>query len=242
MTCRIFVKVYSLLNTWQGTISLIRTLAQKPKLYSNRIKENHYNLKEMGLPEETSPTVIYNTHRRDPSVSEIADLTFLELQLPPDHEEGKATIHKFFVDEMKPKLPESHLVLITESETFHGGHNRERSGSVELLRSIVDEFDAKVHGKLKVRNWKGTKFYSDYIKEGLEYLDQEDNVMMLFETPSSSSSSNSFHNKSSFKFHDWPPTKESRAKAKSVLGPCRYAVSYNFYCCKHILPYFSTNC
>ena len=61
-------------------------------------------------------------------------------------------------------------------------------------------------------------------------MDQEDiNVVMLFETPSSSSSSNSFHNKSSFKFHDWPPTKESRAKAKSVLGPCRYAVSYIFF-------------
>jgi hypothetical protein len=47
------------------------------------------------------------------------------------------------------------------------------------------------------------------------------NVVMLFESPSSSATDASFYNKNKFRFHDWPPPKSS--KSKPVLGPNRYA-------------------
>lgn len=177
----------------------------------------------MVLPEESSSAIVH-THRKEPSISELADFTFLELQLPPDHEQGTATINEFIVDETKPKLPESHLVLITDSDAFHGSHRR--TGSQEVLNSLTnDDLELhEVHGKLKVLDWKGKTFYSDYIAQGLKYLNEHQRVVMLFETPRSSPSDHSFHNKSSFKFHDWPPTQKSRSKARSVLGPCRYAM------------------
>jgi hypothetical protein len=64
--------------------------------------------------------------------------------------------------------------------------------------------------------------YSDYIAQGLKEKKMENiNLVMLFESPSSSTTESSFHNKAKFKFHDWPPPKST--KSKSVLGPCRYA-------------------
>ena len=101
----------------------------------------------MGLSEEVTHG---NGHQKQLSISELEDLTFLEILLP-DEEVGKATIEEVLVDEMKPKLPESHLVLITKSGTLIG-QNHARTGSVDLLQSIVDELDVEVHGKLKVRN------------------------------------------------------------------------------------------
>jgi hypothetical protein len=49
--------------------------------------------------------------------------------------------------------------------------------------------------QLNVKDWDGTKFYSDFIKEGLEYNNKSaGNVVMLFESPSSSATNTSFHN------------------------------------------------
>jgi hypothetical protein len=77
--------------------------------------------------------------------------------------------------------------------------------------------------KFIVQDWDGTKLYSDYIREGMERTDRsEERVVMLFESPSSSATDSSFHNKEKFRFHDWPAPKSSRAKG--VLGPCRYAL------------------
>lgn len=47
-------------------------------------------------------------------------------------------------------------------------------------------------------------------------------VVMLFESPSSSTADFTFHNKTKFRFHDWPPA--AKTGGKSVLGPCRYAL------------------
>jgi ATP-grasp domain len=49
-----------------------------------------------------------------------------------------------------------------------------------------------------------------------------DNIVMLFDSPTSSTSEFAFHNASKFRFHDWPPP--SKTGGKSVLGPCRYAL------------------
>jgi hypothetical protein len=49
-----------------------------------------------------------------------------------------------------------------------------------------------------------------------------DNIVMLFDSPTSSTSDFAFHNASKFRFHDWPPP--SKTGGKSVLGPCRYAL------------------
>jgi hypothetical protein len=49
--------------------------------------------------------------------------------------------------------------------------------------------------QLNVKDWDGTKFYSDFIKEGLEYNKKSaSKVVMLFESPSSSATNTSFHN------------------------------------------------
>jgi hypothetical protein len=49
-----------------------------------------------------------------------------------------------------------------------------------------------------------------------------DNIVMLFDSPTSSTAEFAFHNASKFRFHDWPPP--SKTGGKSVLGPCRYAL------------------
>jgi hypothetical protein len=49
-----------------------------------------------------------------------------------------------------------------------------------------------------------------------------ENVVMLFESPSSCTADFTFQNITKFRFHDWPPP--SKTGGKSVLGPCRYAL------------------
>ena len=49
-----------------------------------------------------------------------------------------------------------------------------------------------------------------------------DNIVMLFDSPTSSTADFAFHNANKFRFHDWPPP--SKTGGKSVLGPCRYAL------------------
>ena len=46
-----------------------------------------------------------------------------------------------------------------------------------------------------VKEWDGTKLFSDYIKAGMEYNNNNsDKAVMLFESPSSSAINTSFHN------------------------------------------------
>ena len=98
----------------------------------------------------------------------------------------------------------------------------------QIFQDSSDEFDFEDDGTFKIINWSGRKFYSDYIKAGIEYKKKQEkseapdpSVVMLFESPSSSTSESSFHNASKFRFHDWPPPKST--KSKGILGPCRYA-------------------
>ena len=48
---------------------------------------------------------------------------------------------------------------------------------------------------ITIKEWDGTKFFSDFIKEGIEYNNNNpDKAIMLFESPSSSAVNTSFHN------------------------------------------------
>jgi len=96
------------------------------------------------------------------------------------------------------------------------------------LHESIEEFDFEDDGTFKCSNWAGKRYYSDYIKAGIEYKQTKDpnyiphnDVVMLFESPSSSATDSSFHNASKYRFHDWPPPKSS--KSKGILGPNRYA-------------------
>lgn len=164
---------------------------------------------------EEEPPVVPQHQRTQ---SSIADFTFLEVDRPSaEQQEGKTVISEVQIDEANAVLPESHLLIITETATL----DDRSSASKQLLTSISD-LDFEVHGKLKVKNWNGKKYYSDYIAEGLAYKNEKRDVVMLFESPSSSTAESTFHNKTSFKFHDWPPP--SSTKSKAILGPCRYAL------------------
>lgn len=88
------------------------------------------------------------------------------------------------------------------------------------LVSSVSDFDYAP--AFRVKQWDRATLYSDMIRDGLRYLKKSDkDVVMLFESPSTSNSETSFFNSQTFKFHDYPPAK---GLTKTVLGPCRYSV------------------
>jgi hypothetical protein len=74
----------------------------------------------------------------------------------------------------------------------------------------------------RCKQWCRTKMYSDLIQEGLQFLGRKsDDVVMLFESPSTNSTETSFFNNSVFPVHDYPP---SFGPAKMVMGPLRYSI------------------
>lgn len=98
----------------------------------------------------------------------------------------------------------------------------------EQLHESIEDLAFEDDGSFKCVEWSAKRHYSDYIKAGIEYKQMQDpnyiahsDVVMLFESPSSSATDSSFHNASKYRFHDWPPPKSSRSKG--VLGPNRYA-------------------
>jgi hypothetical protein len=94
-------------------------------------------------------------------------------------------------------LPKSALIIVSETEQLEKNKNDDTATLVASLTDIDFTFS-----KLKVHSWDCTKQYSDFIKEGLEYkgvkIDDYENVVMLFESPSSSSDQSSFHNRGKF--------------------------------------------
>jgi ATP-grasp domain len=77
-------------------------------------------------------------------------------------------------------------------------------------------------GSISVRQWDRKKHYSDFILDGMKATNREaSNVVMLFESPSSSSHESTFFNGQAFKFHDYPP---SAPVFRSVMAPCRYTM------------------
>ena len=149
-----------------------------------------------------------HAHKR--TSSDLSELSLIELERNDETEEVDINI----VDnpEEQPRIPLSTLVVVTETEKLNES----------AVFADISDFDFTLEeGAFKVYDWDGKKFYSDFIKEGLEYQKRDLHVVMLFESPSTSTSESSFHNKTKFKFHDWPPPKSTMSK--QILGPCRYA-------------------
>lgn len=82
-------------------------------------------------------------------------------------------------------------------------HNRERSD-------------------FQVQQWDGKTYFADFVHQGLVDLKlDKSNVVMLYESPSSSSHETSFYNSQVFNYHDFP---SFPPYYKSVLAPCRYSI------------------
>jgi hypothetical protein len=156
------------------------------------------------IPEETAPNGVRQHHKK--TSSSLSEFTLYE-------------IFENEVKEVDPVnhavLPMSTLVVVAESEKLSGQWDES-----------IHDFDFQDDGTFKISNWGGKRFYSDYIKAGIDYKKKEDpkydpaSVVMLFESPSSSTTDSTFHNREKFRFHDWPP---ANSKSKGVLGPNRYA-------------------
>lgn len=150
--------------------------------------------------------------------SSLEDLTILELDFPSD---PNAAAEVKEIDPMEaPQLQTGSLIVVAESDKLHEDKGTE---SATFIASLAEHDFSSL--KLKCKDWdpESMKGYSEYIKEGMEYLKRDpSNVIMLFESPSSSTAESSFHNKQQFKFHDWPPPKSTKSKA--ILGPCKYSM------------------
>lgn len=121
-------------------------------------------------------------------------------------------------------IPKAKLLVMTDTDKLHDGSSDD--GLLVDFGHDLDFENSVEHGSLKVGEWGCKKFYSDYIKEGIAYKANKEgkephqDVVMLFESPSTSTAESSFHNPTKYRFHDWPPPKSTLSKA--VLGPCRY--------------------
>lgn len=153
-----------------------------------------------------------NGHGHFRSSSSLSDFSLLELEHGEDH----MTIQVVTDDVVDNQvIPISSLVVVTETENLEDGHGEPFMTDFSDIEFEVDD------SSFKVRNWKGERFYSDYIFAGLKYLKQTAKVVMLYESPSSSKDPAAFHNTAKYKFHDWPPP--TSTKSKRILGPCKYA-------------------
>lgn len=98
--------------------------------------------------------------------------------------------------------------------------------TASLISFVSNYAEPSIVCGVKLRLWNGKSLFSDLIHEGLRYQQRKcGNVVMLFEGPSSASSSSSsehqFYNSQVYKFHDYP---RAPVPCKAVLGPCRYAL------------------
>lgn len=92
----------------------------------------------------------------------------------------------------------------------------------ESLVSALSEVCYFSSPPIRVEQWDHQRHYSDLIKEGLIATNRSTcDVVMLFESPSSSSHDTTFFNGQTFKFHDYPP---SAPVYKSLMAPCRYTM------------------
>ena len=151
--------------------------------------------------------------------SSLEDLSILELDYPSTAANQTAIVKEVDPTE-EPQLPTSSLIIVAETDKIH----EDKDNDTATLVAAIADFDF-TNTKLNVKDWDPMTFkgYSEYIKEGMEFLKKDpSNVVMLFESPSSSTDQSSFHNNEKYKFHDWPPPKSTVSKA--ILGPCKYSM------------------
>jgi hypothetical protein len=117
---------------------------------------------------------------------------------------------------LEAKLPEpdgkSAAVSVPDTNTVV-------SDSASVVSSLSDQ---ELTDNFRVHAWDKKMGYSDFVHDGLRSLNKDnDEVVMLFEAPSSSSEGSSFFNSNVYKFHDYPPACN---EYKMALGPCRYSM------------------
>ena len=172
----------------------------------------------------------------------LEELTVLEVDRPSESEAVLKEVDTSTHNDSTFDLPEGSFVILTETELFNkqqevviestgndnDGTGRSRASSFSVA-SLSDLDFVLGEAPFQVKNWDGHKKYSDMILEGQLYKQKHghpetpiNNIVMLFESPSTSTEDTSFYNSKKFRFHDWPPLKSGRPKG--VLGPCRYAL------------------
>src|SRR3569832_390536 len=112
---------------------------------------------------------------------------------------------------------------VAKPQSSQAPETRTVVSSADESASIVSSVsDLDFAPSFRVKSWDKKSGYSDYIRDGLRYLNRkETDVVMLFESPSSASADSTFFNCQVYKFHDYPPCS---SQTKAVLGPCRYAL------------------
>ena len=164
--------------------------------------------------QEDAPASTPGAHHR--TTSSLSDYTLLEIDFSS---ENKVQIKEEDITD-KQVIPQDSLLIVAETEALKPGSDTVEHKLVQNLDEL--DFDDIVT-EFNVKDWDGKLFYSDLISRGMKFVKREqEKVVMLFESPSSSSANSSFHNASKFKFHDWPPPKST--KSKEMLGPCRYGM------------------
>ena len=143
---------------------------------------------------------------------------FIRINIPQalkaPHDDNLATSKATTSASTPPAVPETRTVASTDE-----------NASVVSSVSDFELTTATTPPSLRLQFWDKKSGYSDYIREGLRYLgrcgDESSEVVMLFESPSSSRADSTFFNCQVYKFHDYPPCS---SLTKAVLGPCRYAL------------------
>lgn len=121
--------------------------------------------------------------------------------------------------------------LSVPSKNFMSLKDDLTAATVETQTITTDDSDSIISAlsevmfpsdRIMVKAWDKKKHYSDLIFDGLKSTNRDTSkVVMLFESPSSSSHETTFFNGQAFKFHDYPP---SAPVFRSVMAPCRYTM------------------
>jgi ATP-grasp domain len=120
---------------------------------------------------------------------------------------------------------ESMLKLIScNSNDDNALVNHSKAENINAPLAVNEEnliSDSKNGGSGEIRNWTDNKYFSELIDDGLKFLGQSANeVIMIYECPSSSGRDTSFFNAEKYRIHDFPPTLYAY---KVVLRPIRYS-------------------
>lgn len=125
-----------------------------------------------------------------------------------------------------PDAPASVVIIpdvLKEGSQISSADTYSLTDETASLISALTEVEAPTTSGFKVKSWNGKTLFSDFIQEGLLYQKRKSNdVIMLFESPTScTSADSSFYNSQVYKFHDYP---RSEAPWKAILAPCRYSL------------------
>jgi hypothetical protein len=138
-----------------------------------------------------------------------------------------AELHSDAAKREIPPTPETFSV--TEFSNEDGSLVRSSPEGTPLAGDVARALNLEAAAQVKrsyplkctIVPWEGDKFFSDYIQDALKFKGEDSNdIVMVYECPSSSSNDTSFYNCGRYRIHDYPPTPLSY---KAMLRPLRYA-------------------